>query len=193
MRICVLTFLFASFATGALAVSPESNINLPNVAGSKEVTILLPDNRPYGDRHAFPDIQNWNSLVIGLTRTTCFGTCPSYSVKIRGNGTVAYEGKDCVTSKGARFGHITGTQIRKLFEAFRKADFFSLRKWYNKGWVDAPEVLLSIKYDRWSGNVLNSSGTEGFPAEAAGLPDLIDSMANTARWVGKPGRNCSQQ
>ena len=41
-----------------------------------------------------------DDVVITLERTPCFGTCPVYTLAVQGDGTVVYEGKDFVKTKG---------------------------------------------------------------------------------------------
>lgn len=148
---------------------------------------------PFGERHAFPSIHNWNSLVIRLERTACEGWCPDYSVEIHGDGVVRYEGRHCVVAKGVRTDQLSQEKVRKLFEAFRKADFFSLRDRYSEGWVDAPGIDLRLKFDQWHWQVFDSNETLGMPGDAAALPDLIDALAGTNRWIGTPGPNCMSE
>ncbi len=42
----------------------------------------------------------WSYAVITFHRHTCFGTCPDYSVTIRGDGTVVYQGNSDVKVLG---------------------------------------------------------------------------------------------
>src|SRR5262245_47990403 len=43
-------------------------------------------------RVPFPQVHNWNSIKIVLSRTGCYGTCPSYKVEVHGDGAVLYDG-----------------------------------------------------------------------------------------------------
>ena len=47
---------------------------------------------------AFPEIHDWNTLRITLSRSGCYGRCPVYKVEIHGDGTVLYDGKVNVAS-----------------------------------------------------------------------------------------------
>jgi hypothetical protein len=41
-------------------------------------------------------------IEIGLERTVCFGTCPSYTLQIFGDGRVIYEGRQMYVSRARR-------------------------------------------------------------------------------------------
>jgi len=40
------------------------------------------------------------TVKITLERTECYGFCPIYTLTIQGDGTVVYDGKDFVKTKG---------------------------------------------------------------------------------------------
>jgi hypothetical protein len=180
--------VLGSLAALILASAANSEISPPRTKGG-EVVLQL-NHGGFGKHYAFPNIRNWNSLRIVLMRAPCFGTCPGYSLEIRGNGSVKFEGRFCVAAKGVHSRKITKEQVSSLYEAFRHANFFSLRNAYNSGTVDAPGLMLSIQYDSWSKKVYDLQGTDGLPADAARLSQLIDAVAKSAEWVGKPGPNC---
>lgn len=71
-----------------------------------------------------PEIRNWNSLRIKLTRTWCEGTCPAYSVEIAGDGSVTYIGNGFVAVVGSRHATIPADRVRVLYKQFRDAEFF---------------------------------------------------------------------
>ena|SRR5215831_14883583 len=75
---------------------------------------------------AFPEIHDWNSLRIILSRSPCYGRCPTYDVEIHGDGTVLYNGKANVATKGRHTAKISRASLEELVDTFRKADYFSL-------------------------------------------------------------------
>jgi hypothetical protein len=77
----------------------------------------------YGPHVVFPALRDSDSLRMTLTRTSCFGPCPDYSVEIRGDGTVIYEGNRCVGERGHHDGRILESRVDELFEKFMRADF----------------------------------------------------------------------
>src|SRR5579871_2978725 len=80
-----------------------------------------PNQAPQAQRVPFPEVKDWNSVVITLDRSGCFGRCPAYHVEIHGDGTVIYFGKTNVLEKGERRGRVTLEGIKALVEKFRQA------------------------------------------------------------------------
>jgi len=101
-----------------------------------------------------------------------------------------YKGRYCVAVKGTRESRIPQEQVRKLFDAFEKADFFSLRDAYY-GPFDVPTVRLALSFDVSRKEVMDGNGGSGLTSQAAKLPELIDHAANTARWIGHPKPFCT--
>ena len=73
---------------------------------------------------------NYKDMVITLERTPCHGFCPVYKLTIRGDGTVVYEGKDYVNTKGKEETTISQDKIDKLVQEFKRIDYFSLNDEY---------------------------------------------------------------
>lgn len=72
----------------------------------------------------FPQIKKWNLVKIVLSRTGCFGTCPSYDVEVHGDGTVLYDGGLFVAITGSHRASVPGDAVFQMVEAFRAADYF---------------------------------------------------------------------
>ena len=135
-------------------------------------------------RIAFPAIRDWHSLKITLSRTMCFGACPSYHVEIDGNGHVSYTGEANVAVKGDASAEIPRAQVRRLYNAFRKAQFFWLYDAYRAPITDLPEYHIGISYDGHSMDVVDYMGQGiGMPRAVVDLERLIDKTAHTERWV----------
>jgi hypothetical protein len=66
------------------------------------------------------------SLEVILKRTACFGMCPVYTVRIRGNGVVQWNGETNVARPGLRVAHVTPAELDELDRAIDAADFFEL-------------------------------------------------------------------
>ena len=65
--------------------------------------------------------------VITLKHTSCFGSCPVYSLQIDSPGTVSYEGVQYVATIGRRTSSITPAQFQALVSGFTKIGFFELK------------------------------------------------------------------
>jgi hypothetical protein len=138
----------------------------------------------------FPEVHNWNSLRIKLSRSSCYGTCPDYSVEIRGDGSIIYTGKHYVAVKGTQRGQISMDALRELVDAFRAADYYSLQDEYISGVTDNPTYATSISIDGNAKTVVDYVGLQvGMPQAVKDIEEAIDRIAGTSKWIGGKGRS----
>lgn len=139
--------------------------------------------------------------AITLERSACFGTCPDYSVTVHGDGLVEFDtGDDHFKSTVAQVhldynghnvllpGHHTAkvdpATVARLFERFRAAHFFGLKKEYVYGATDNSTQVLTVRIGKSSKTVTDYIGTQaGMPQEVRDLEEAVDAVAGTARWV----------
>ena len=139
--------LFASaLLLAALAVQPAAAAG-PNAWFDPGTDKPLSHGGRPAHHVRMPHIRNWSSLKITLSRSICFGACPSYTVEVDGDGTVLYNGERFVAETGQRTAHIPRRDVRKLYDAFRKAEFFWLFNAYQAHITDFPSHIVSIEYD----------------------------------------------
>ena len=50
--------------------------------------VALSGCKPNDASVARAGVKDWNSLTIELSRSSCYGACPSYEVKIDGDGII---------------------------------------------------------------------------------------------------------
>ena len=159
----------------AICLAVLAAIGVPGLAAG--------EGRP-AEKTPFPAIADWGSLKISLERTACYGTCPYYNVEIRGDGTVTYMGVNFVAAKGVRTGHISEQALRRLYDAFAKADFFWTFDDYTAPITDLPTYTITLSYDGRSKTVEDYAGRHvGMPKEITDLEDAIDAAASTGKWI----------
>ena len=133
---------------------------------------------------AFPAIGDWNTLNIGLSRTMCFGACPAYAVEILGDGTVTWHGGSNVATLGNASATVAKADVRALYRAFRRADFFWLYDSYRAPITDLPTYTVTISYDGHVKSVADYAGlSAGMPRAVVDLEAMIDKVANTQQWI----------
>ena len=147
------------------------------------VNIVPPEQLP--TTHVpFPEIQDGNKLEITLERTSCFGTCPAYKVEIHGDGSMVYTGTRFVAITGEHRDHISDEAVGQIVEAFRRADYFSLRDKYIQSVTDNATYQTSISIGGHTKSVTNYVGEEvGMPQTVTDLENEIDHIADTAKWI----------
>ncbi len=132
----------------------------------------------------FPDPLPPTNFSIHLSRSGCFGSCPSYSVTIQGDGTVRYKGSGSVSIEGEHAAHIKPEAARHLLERFRDANFFGLKSSYHAGVTDLPTYALELQVGTTRKSVSDYAGERvGMPAQVTQLEDAVDETADSARWV----------
>ncbi|MBI3676433.1 MAG: hypothetical protein HY243_07415 [Proteobacteria bacterium] len=142
-------------------------------------------------RVSFPKIRDWDSLVITLTRTGCFGACPDYTVSIQGDGSVNYNGLRFVGTTGEQHANIARRDVKALYARFKRANFFWLYGSYHAFVTDLPTYRLSISYDGHEKVVTDYAGRMiGMPQAVAQLEATVDNVARTDKWTKgwKPGQ-----
>jgi hypothetical protein len=155
------------------------------VRASFEMPIPVRDiEREPGKRTPFPQVRDWNSVKIVLSRTGCFGPCPSYEVEVHGDGTVLYEGHANVAIGGPHRGSVSREAVLQIVEAFRAADYFSLKDKYMWGVTDNPTYTTSISVDGKKKQVVDYVGEQvGMPESVSKLEESIDRFAGVERWT----------
>jgi hypothetical protein len=73
--------------------------------------------------------------------------CPVYSVEVRGDGQVFFNGEENVPVLGPHRSRISREAVTSLFAAFREADFFSLKDEYVALVTDNRSCTTSIEFD----------------------------------------------
>jgi ankyrin repeat protein len=135
-------------------------------------------------RVPFPEIQNWDSVVIKLTRSGCFGTCPSYEVEVHGDGTVRYQGRSYVAILGTHRCAVPKDNVRELVKLFREADYFLLQDEYVARITDNPTYVTSIEVDGKAKTVTDYVGVMiGMPPKVSELESAIDRLSEVQRWT----------
>lgn len=132
----------------------------------------------------FPEIHDWNSLVITLSRGECFGTCPAYSVTIRGDGNAVVVAGSHTGRPGVHRLRLAKETVRALFEKFRAASFFALKDDYRADITDHPGYAVMLAYDGRRKLVTDYVGRlAGMPLVVTELENAIDDAANTTQWI----------
>jgi ankyrin repeat protein len=161
----------------------EENGN-PSGAEVTEYVRILPTERLPQTHVPFPEVRSWQSVLITLDRTQCFGPCPDYRVEIHGDGTVRYIGRANVAVPGEHTTPIAREEIVNLVDLFRRADYYSLDPQYRRLVTDNPTYTTSISIDGKTMSVVDYVGEEaGMPQVVTDLEDAIDRAAGTEKWL----------
>ncbi len=137
-----------------------------------EFDFSLPKYRPHSV--PFPEVKDYRSVVI--TMDTGY-----YSVRVSGDGTVDFDGKSWVLLEGKHHGLISVEDFRKLVDAFRESDFFSLDDRYYPVATDMASTTFAIAI----GDQRKSVTADILPDQKTlgRLADAVDKLSHSAQWV----------
>lgn len=165
---------------------PFARHGQPVSAKIRESVAVLPIGERPETHVPFPEIHDWNSLRITLSRSGCYGMCPTYEIEVRGDGTVLYDGQAFVETPRKLTRRISHSSLLKLVRAFRRADYFSLAAGYISGVTDMPTCVSSISFDGRSKSVLDYVGRDaGMPPGVSDVEAAIDRLSGASHWVGR--------
>ena len=121
---------------------------------------------------------------IQLERTECYGSCPSYVITFRRDGTATYVGRSHVEKVGKYSGRVSGFDFGKLCWAIEKFDLWNLKpKTFESGTVDHPTTTLRIlKRNNETPTEILEDGLPG-PIELWVVQNSIDILASKITWT----------
>lgn len=178
--LAVVTVALVASGCGKVSVATESQPPAATVAeggATREATPLGKDRSQAADT---------KGTVVRLERTECYGTCPAYSVEIRGDGSVEYVGKAYVGKRGRQGTQIAPAALVALAARFEKASFFRL-DWADPCELvatDNPTAKLTFTTGLRTRTIDDYHGNGCMPKVLRELEDEVDRVAGTARWVG---------
>jgi hypothetical protein len=142
---------------------------------------------------------DFSEVTIELEHTPCFGDCPTWQVKILGDGTVIYRGLAHVESIGLFRGRIEPDEVVFLVGEFLRVQFVvALDKYAEtegarlqggrlqlvRGAVtDAASTILKLRLGKQEKRVVLY---ENFPVELRTLAELVEIKSGVRRWLKKP-------
>ena len=120
-------YLLIALALSA-CVSQAAPISTPTIApiNMPTTTAKCINNAWSYAENVHTDIEISPDLVIQLSRSECFGECPSYTVTISGDGRVIYWGYQFVPTVGTVEKQIQEDQLQQIVAAFEEANFFAI-------------------------------------------------------------------
>jgi hypothetical protein len=125
-------------------------------------------------------VQPADDVVITLERTTCFGSCPAYTVTVTGDGRVEYEGRRFVHDIGRKSATISRADVARLMRAVERARYFDLEDRYTAPITDNPTTITTV---RAAGRFKRVIDYIVGPPALKDLEHAIDVVAGTSLWV----------
>jgi hypothetical protein len=134
---------------------------------------------------ASPGAQAQGPVTITLQRTTCFGTCPAYTITIRDDGTVTYMGGDHARVQGSQTWKIDPSAVRALAKEMQDAGYFDLQDEYRAMMTDHPTTYTSLTVGSRTKKIKNYVAG---PPRLKEMEERIDEVAGTKKYVRGDGK-----
>jgi hypothetical protein len=135
------------------------------------------------------------SAVIVLSRGPCRGSCPAYTISIRGDGIVEYEGHRFVKVTGKQTASLNSQDFANIMNRLDQVHFFTLEDRAFAWCFDTSSVSVTLSVDGKTKTIASDSGCSGaksgvqdeFVRAARDIDQIVDSL----RWVRCDG-DCRQ-
>jgi ankyrin repeat protein len=170
--------------------TPFERDGVPVYAAFEEYILILPSEDLPKKHVPFPSGLTLARVQMKLERSACSDGCPAYSVEIRGDGTVTYHGERYVVVTGEHRDRISEAAVSEILDAFRKADYFSLKDEYSyttscfSSDSHYPSFETSLSTDNVTKSLRDCLGLHvGMPEAISDLEDTIDRVAGTEKWI----------
>lgn len=127
------------------------------------------------------------SVTVELSRGSCYGRCASYSVIIRGTGSVEYVGYRYVRLRNPQTAALSEAQVRQILQELDRSGFFGIEDRAFAWCFDTPSVGISVSIDgktkRVSSDAFCTGAKDGTQARFVQVASEIDKIVGTEQWV----------
>jgi len=125
---------------------------------------------------------NHGIAEIGIERTGCYGTCPSYTFILKSDGTFRYKGFEYVERKGEFSGTIPVWYFHQLAQFVRDFGYMELEDSYTRAITDNPTTFTMVVMNGKRKTVLNYANAG--PTKLWAIEQLTDDLMAKAKWDG---------
>jgi len=125
-----------------------------------------------------------NAPLLSFERSACEGDCPAYKIDVEHDGTVRYDGRSCVQTRGRVLAQLSSEKVDALRAAIARADFARLaERCCVCPFDDAPTITITVA-DPAPKTIENACGSQGRAGIVRELADSIDAIVDAKQWIG---------
>lgn len=99
--------------------------------------------RVFFDRPDMP-LSSPGGPAIRLSNSACLGSCPTWRVELRPDGTVLYQGGRAAAIQGERRWQIPATEVARIAQRARQGGFFTTKSSLGGYGLDDADVVISV-------------------------------------------------
>ena len=117
-------------------------------------------------------------ILMTLTATQCFGSCPAYSVRVHESGQMAWCGTAYVKVRGSAFSTLDKAHLDDLRGAFTASGFEGLTS-PERSCTDTPTMTLA-----YGGHETHDAFCSREPQALHRLEERVQDLLGVRRWIG---------
>lgn len=143
------------------------------------------DNLSSSDKSEFRDIAKGDSLFAYIRRGACYGTCPTFEIKIYNSGYAELKGTRALDLIGDYTTTISKDKMHALLKRATEIGYFEMDDVYDNEMItDLPETKTSIVKD---GARKSIRRRYNYPKEILSFEKLFDALLETENWTKVAG------
>ncbi len=132
-----------------------------------------------------------NDVLVKLNRTACLGDCSIYTIEVKKNGDVTYEGTEYVKTLGIQTASIGKNAVLSIESELTKAEFTSMQsELHPGGWgcfisaTDHSYIVIEARVGNKTKAVSTYTGCDAEQVKTANrLADYIDRITEASKWI----------
>ena len=121
-----------------------------------------------------------DSIVVGIERTSCFGTCPAYEILVSKNGYVSYNGVAFIEPLGKHYAQISKEDVTALVILSERFGYSGLEEAYWEPITDVPSTYTTVLFENKRTRVLNQSEA---PQNLIDFESELDKILLNLDWI----------
>ncbi len=126
--------------------------------------------------------QQQNEEVASLARTTCYGNCPYYKVKVFSDGLLIYDGKRNVEHIGIHRARVSKDTVNMILKKAEEVDYMNFNIKYpvrGLGIIDFPVCITMVKTATGKKTIWNRNDS---PQKLVEYEEFFDELIEDIDW-----------
>ena len=123
-----------------------------------------------------------DDILLSMKKSSCYGPCPVYEMKIYTNGFATLTAVEYLDLKGEFYTKLTGSKVKTLVSKFKEAGFFEMEGQYTSITKDLPTTWI---YFTNEGRQKRIKDYDGAPESLKELENELSLLLESEDWKKK--------
>jgi len=123
-----------------------------------------------------------DDILLSMKKSSCYGPCPVYEMKIYTNGFVTLIAEEHLDLKGEFYTKLSGSKVKALVSKFNEIGFFEMEGQYTSITKDLPTTWV---YFSKEGRQKRIKDYDGAPESLRDLEKELSSLLESEDWKKK--------